>query len=156
VLSLISSNVAGSTKKSTVMALYMIFYAIGNLIGKSFARRFGARLELNDCPLQALKLTSLRMLPATPPLSSSVPPALLWPSLPCFAFGPSTSSGTEPTKPSAPSPPTSPGRIRSSWTSRIGESAVCACSPRCAVLGGRATFLSPSFGDATSKLSFND
>ncbi|ORY54995.1 putative MFS allantoate transporter, partial [Leucosporidium creatinivorum] len=33
VLSLISSNVAGSTKKSTVTALFMISYAVGNVIG---------------------------------------------------------------------------------------------------------------------------
>ncbi|TXT10842.1 hypothetical protein VHUM_02347 [Vanrija humicola] len=32
-LSLITSNVAGKTKKSTVNALYLIFYCVGNLIG---------------------------------------------------------------------------------------------------------------------------
>ncbi|KZT57461.1 MFS general substrate transporter [Calocera cornea HHB12733] len=33
ILSLISSNVAGYTKKTTVSALYLIFYCVGNLIG---------------------------------------------------------------------------------------------------------------------------
>ncbi|BGO91878.1 hypothetical protein NBRC10512v2_004144 [Rhodotorula toruloides] len=33
VLSLIGSNIAGSTKKSTVLALFMIFYSVGNLCG---------------------------------------------------------------------------------------------------------------------------
>ncbi|BGP25107.1 MFS transporter, allantoate permease [Rhodotorula toruloides] len=33
VLSLIGSNVAGSTKKATVLALFFIFYSIGNLCG---------------------------------------------------------------------------------------------------------------------------
>ncbi|EJT98403.1 MFS general substrate transporter [Dacryopinax primogenitus] len=33
ILSLISSNVAGYTKKTTVAALYLIFYCVGNLIG---------------------------------------------------------------------------------------------------------------------------
>lgn len=34
-LSLISSNVAGYTKKTTVAALYLIGYCVGNIIGKS-------------------------------------------------------------------------------------------------------------------------
>jgi MFS transporter, ACS family, allantoate permease len=34
-LSLISTNVAGYTKKTTVAALYLISYCIGNLIGMS-------------------------------------------------------------------------------------------------------------------------
>jgi ACS family allantoate permease-like MFS transporter len=35
-LSLISSNVAGYTKKTTVAAIYMIGYCVGNIIGKRF------------------------------------------------------------------------------------------------------------------------
>ena len=34
-LSLISSNVAGYTKKTTVAALFLIFYCAGNIIGES-------------------------------------------------------------------------------------------------------------------------
>lgn len=34
-LSLISSNVAGYTKKTTVAALYLIGYCTGNIIGKT-------------------------------------------------------------------------------------------------------------------------
>lgn len=32
-LSLISSNIAGYTKKTTVAAMYLIFYCAGNIIG---------------------------------------------------------------------------------------------------------------------------
>ncbi|BGP48685.1 hypothetical protein JCM10450v2_004561 [Rhodotorula kratochvilovae] len=39
VLSLISSNVSGSTKKTTVQALFFIFYAVGNLIGPQTFRQ---------------------------------------------------------------------------------------------------------------------
>lgn len=35
-LSLISSNVAGYTKKTTVAAVYLIGYCVGNIIGKSY------------------------------------------------------------------------------------------------------------------------
>ena len=35
-LSLISSNIAGYTKKTTVAALYLIAYCVGNIIGESF------------------------------------------------------------------------------------------------------------------------
>lgn len=38
-LSLISSNVAGYTKKTTVAALYLIGYCVGNIIGKSYSSR---------------------------------------------------------------------------------------------------------------------
>lgn len=37
-LSLISSNVAGYTKKTTVAALYLIGYCAGNIIGEYFVR----------------------------------------------------------------------------------------------------------------------
>ncbi|GAA6054156.1 hypothetical protein JCM3770_003223 [Rhodotorula araucariae] len=44
VLSLISSNVAGSTKKTTVQALFFIFYAVGNLVGpQTFRQRDAPR-----------------------------------------------------------------------------------------------------------------
>lgn len=33
-LSLISSNIAGYTKKTTVAALYLVAYCVGNIIGK--------------------------------------------------------------------------------------------------------------------------
>ena len=33
-LSLISSNVAGYTKKTTVAALFLVAYCVGNIIGK--------------------------------------------------------------------------------------------------------------------------
>jgi ACS family allantoate permease-like MFS transporter len=35
-LSLISSNVAGYTKKTTVAAMYLIGYCVGNIIGECF------------------------------------------------------------------------------------------------------------------------
>lgn len=35
-LSLISSNVAGYTKKTTVAAIYLISYCVGNIIGMLF------------------------------------------------------------------------------------------------------------------------
>jgi ACS family allantoate permease-like MFS transporter len=38
-LSLISSNVAGYTKKTTVAAMYLIGYCAGNIIGESFKLR---------------------------------------------------------------------------------------------------------------------
>jgi len=91
VLSLISSNVAGSTKKSTVTALFMISYAVGKYRGYSISfhldadlcyptgnvigafRRFGGsaranRLLLTAAPPQDLKLSSTKMLLATTPL----------------------------------------------------------------------------------------
>lgn len=34
ILSLISSNVAGYTKKTTVAAMYLVGYCVGNIIGK--------------------------------------------------------------------------------------------------------------------------
>ena len=37
-LSLISSNVAGYTKKTTIAACYLIAYCVGNIIGKFFPR----------------------------------------------------------------------------------------------------------------------
>lgn len=33
-LSLISSNIAGYTKKTTVAAMFLIFYCVGNIIGE--------------------------------------------------------------------------------------------------------------------------
>jgi ACS family allantoate permease-like MFS transporter len=40
-LSLISSNVAGYTKKTTVAAIYLISYCVGNIIGMSYPLRNG-------------------------------------------------------------------------------------------------------------------
>jgi len=42
-LSLISSNVAGYTKKTTVAALYFVGYCIGNIIGISLSGPYGRR-----------------------------------------------------------------------------------------------------------------
>lgn len=39
ILSLISSNVAGYTKKTTVAAMYLIGYCVGNIIGKQCATK---------------------------------------------------------------------------------------------------------------------
>lgn len=46
-LSLIATNVAGYTKKTTVAAIYLICYCIGNIIGQSIsqARREFSSLE---------------------------------------------------------------------------------------------------------------
>jgi hypothetical protein len=38
-LSLISSNIAGYTKKTTIAAMYLIAYCVGNIIGLSFVQR---------------------------------------------------------------------------------------------------------------------
>lgn len=47
-LSLISSNIAGYTKKTTVAAMYLIGYCTGNIIGKSFCGRFPSSRQLID------------------------------------------------------------------------------------------------------------
>lgn len=44
-LSLISSNVAGYTKKTTVAAIYLISYCVGNIIGMSFSLKDGGRTD---------------------------------------------------------------------------------------------------------------
>ena len=36
ILSLISSNIAGYTKKTTIAALYLIAYCVGNIIGEDY------------------------------------------------------------------------------------------------------------------------
>lgn len=48
-LSLISSNVAGYTKKTTVAAIYLIAYCVGNIIGMStpFPRNFRRQKSQN-------------------------------------------------------------------------------------------------------------
>ena len=51
-LSLISSNVAGYTKKTTVAALYLIFYCAGNIIGRFASKTNMGSLNL---PTQAHK-----------------------------------------------------------------------------------------------------
>lgn len=48
-LSLISSNVAGYTKKTTMAALYLSGYCIGNIIGKRTLRVQAARLRGPEC-----------------------------------------------------------------------------------------------------------
>ena len=45
-LSLISSNVAGYTKKTTVAAVYLISYCVGNIIGMSLPLKDGGRTVL--------------------------------------------------------------------------------------------------------------
>lgn len=47
-LSLISSNVAGYTKKTTVAALYLIGYCVGNIIGRATATSFFPFLTSNE------------------------------------------------------------------------------------------------------------
>lgn len=50
ILSLISSNVSGSSKKTTVSALFFISYAVGNLIGASSSQYLGVSLALEPPP----------------------------------------------------------------------------------------------------------
>lgn len=64
-LSLLASNVAGYTKKTTVAAMYLIGYCVGNIIGKSsLASGF---LLVTDI-VQGRKLSVLAMHLATFPL----------------------------------------------------------------------------------------
>lgn len=52
-LSLISTNVAGYTKKTTIAALYLIGYCVGNIIGESSAvSPFVHTLSATDFPSQ--------------------------------------------------------------------------------------------------------
>jgi len=53
-LSLISTNVAGYTKKTTVAALFLIGYCVGNIIGQSAARPvkqpiYGLKINMLTC-----------------------------------------------------------------------------------------------------------
>ncbi len=69
-LSLIASNVAGYTKKTTVAAIYLISYCVGNIIGK-----FPPSLPLQN-PLPLIKSTSI--LTNTPTTRSpNIPPQRL-------------------------------------------------------------------------------
>jgi ACS family allantoate permease-like MFS transporter len=63
-LSLLSSNVAGYTKKTTVAAMYLIGYCVGNIIGK-LSSIFGYLLVSNTS--QARKRFVLVMHHATSP-----------------------------------------------------------------------------------------
>ena len=59
-LSLISSNVAGYTKKTTVAALYLIAYCAGNIIGKCPAIRALPRCRTDFGPHRSADLPSQR------------------------------------------------------------------------------------------------
>jgi ACS family allantoate permease-like MFS transporter len=54
-LSLISSNIAGYTKKITVAALYLIGYCVGNIIGRQIQSRFRFALVKANCVAQGHK-----------------------------------------------------------------------------------------------------
>lgn len=67
-LSMISSNVAGYTKKTTVAALYLIGYCVGNIIGMFLYLISALSLFIAlTIPIQALKPSARRM-----PLSTSL------------------------------------------------------------------------------------
>lgn len=70
-LSLISSNIAGYTKKTTVAAMYLIAYCVGNIIGTYM--ELGA-MDFDDSKanrfLQDLKLLDRKMRHDIPPLRS--------------------------------------------------------------------------------------
>ncbi len=59
-LSIISSNVAGYTKKTTVAALYLMCYCAANITGKS-CHQSPISVEETLTSLQALKLSALKM-----------------------------------------------------------------------------------------------
>lgn len=75
-LSLISSNVAGYTKKTTVAAMYLIGYCVGNIIGESFVMLFGMTAKC----MEVHKLSDPRMHLATsqPRSPSSCAGACAW------------------------------------------------------------------------------
>ena len=56
-LSLIASNVAGYTKKTTVAALFLIAYCAGNIIGSAFFVPDRCHVRLTKIFLQAHKLS---------------------------------------------------------------------------------------------------
>lgn len=62
-LSMISSNVAGYTKKTTVAALYLIGYCVGNIIGMFYLRLTWVSIHDVNNSTQALKLSAPRMPP---------------------------------------------------------------------------------------------
>ena len=66
-LSLISTNVGGYTKKTTIAALYLIAYCAGNIIGKiNVPCAFEAFVELiSSVPTQAPKPSAPKTLPGT-------------------------------------------------------------------------------------------
>lgn len=87
-LSLISSNVAGYTKKTTVAALYLIGYCAGNIIGKSPppTKHQGENNGENN---QQTKLTSTTQAPK--PSARKTPPATSPPKSPSSSAGASVS-----------------------------------------------------------------
>lgn len=48
-LSLLASNVAGYTKKTTVAAMYLIGYCVGNIIGKLYTFYLWRYMRLSLC-----------------------------------------------------------------------------------------------------------